>query len=104
MSRMLSAFAVALSLAAVSFAAPAAAGVTGYYQASLANPPAKTRLVAKGLLWNCDETQCAAAQKSPSRDTIVCSAIAKQVGPLTSFAVAGKAFDAEALASCNAGK
>lgn len=101
---LISAFAAALSVAALAFAAPASAGSAGYYQASLASPPAKARLVAKGLVWNCDDTQCTASQKSPSRDAIVCSALAKQVGPLTGFAVAGKAFDAEALASCNARK
>lgn len=94
----------ALSVAALAFAAPAAAGSAGHYQASLASPPAKARLVAKGLVWNCNDTQCAASRKSPSRDIIVCSALAKKVGPLTGFAVAGKAFDADALASCNAGK
>ena len=102
--RTLTAFTAALSLAAMSFAVPAVASGGAYYQASLASPPAKTKLVAKGLLWNCDDTTCAASQKSPSRDAIVCSALAKKVGPLTGFAVAGKAFDDAALESCNAGK
>ncbi|TXC73676.1 hypothetical protein FSZ31_02755 [Sphingorhabdus soli] len=102
--RTLTAFTAALSLAAMTFAVPATASGGAYYQASLASPAAKAKLVAKGLLWNCDDTACAASQKSPSRDAIVCSALAKQVGPLTGFAVAGKAFDAAALESCNAGK
>ncbi len=102
--RTLTAFTAALSLAAMSFAVPAIASGGAYYQASLATPPAKAKLVAKGLIWNCDDEQCAASQKSPSRDAIVCSALAKQVGPLTSFVAAGKAFDTAALESCNAGK
>lgn len=101
---LFSAFAAALSVGALAFAAPAVAGDAGYYQASLASPPAQARLVAKGLIWTCADTQCAARQKSPSRDAIVCSALARQIGPLTGFAVGGKAFDTEALARCNAGK
>ncbi len=102
MKMMLSALTAALSLTALSFAAPAPAGGGAYYQAELASPPAKARLVAKGLVWNCADTQCAASQKSPSRDAIVCAALVKKVGPLTGFAAAGETFDADTLARCNA--
>ena len=71
-----------------------------YYVAVPAAAPASTRLITNGTPWRW-ENAAFVASKAPQRDVILCAAVAKRAGPLTSFTVAGKAYDGEALASCN---
>ena len=41
------------------------------------------------------------AARAPERDVVVCQLVAKNVGPLKSFEVAGKPLDADTLSKCN---
>lgn len=72
------------------------------YEAQPVTPAAAERLVARDVLWRCGETGCNAAQASNSRPAIICSALVRELGPLTRFAAAGQDFDATALDRCNA--
>ncbi|RKE43650.1 hypothetical protein C8J42_103120 [Sphingomonas sp. PP-CE-1A-559] len=71
-----------------------------YYVAVPTAAPTSTRLITNGTPWRW-ENAAFVSSKAPQRDVILCAAVAKRVGPLASFTVAGKAYDAEALAACN---
>jgi len=82
-------------------ATPASAQLPiNYYIAVPTAAPASTRLITNGTAWRW-ENAAFVSSKAPQRDVILCAAVAKRVGPLASFTVAGKAYDADALASCN---
>lgn len=82
-------------------ATPASAQLPiNYYIAVPAEAPTSTRLITNGTPWRW-ENAAFVSSKAPQRDVILCAAVAKRVGPLASFTVAGKAYDAEALAACN---
>lgn len=98
MIRLLSISAVAA--AALTATAPVHAQTGGYYTASLATAPAKTKLVTRSTIWTCDGTTCT-APKAGSRDAIMCELVVRQTGALTGFTAGGTAFDAEALSKCN---
>lgn len=87
--------------ASLLIAMPAAAQAAGYYAATPATAPTKDSLIVRSTVWHCDAGQCTAA-KGDARDTIVCQAVAQQLGKLSAFAADGKVFDAAALESCNA--
>ncbi|USI76504.1 hypothetical protein [Sphingopyxis sp. USTB-05] len=88
-------------LAFISSAATAAGGA--YYRAELASPAPEARFVARDVVWACTDAGCVASQGT-SRPLIMCSALAKKAGPVTSFAAGGKALEADDLARCNAAK
>lgn len=88
-------------LALWSTAATAAGGT--YYRAELSSPASNARFVARDVVWACKDTSCIAGQGT-SRPLIMCSALAKAAGPVTSFVAGGKALEADELARCNAGK
>jgi len=90
-----------LFAASLFVAMPVAAQAAGYYTATPTTAPAKDSLIVRSTVWHCDAGQCTAA-KGDTRDTIVCQAVAQQLGKLSAFAADGKAFDAAALESCNA--
>ena len=90
----------AVAAAALTATAPAQAQTAGYYTASLAAAPAKTKLVTRSTIWTCTGTTCT-APKAGSRDAIMCELVVRQTGALTSFTAGGTAFDAEALSKCN---
>ena len=86
-----------LSLAFLS--APAfAAG----FQAETNSAPAQARFVARDSIWRCTGTNCVSTNRTSTRPAVVCSALAREVGALKSFAVDGRAFGAEELQACNA--
>ena len=91
---------VALAASALSAAAPVQAQTAGYYNATLAAAPVKTKLVTRSTVWTCNGTTCT-APKAGSRDAIMCELVVRQTGALTGFVAGGTAFDAEALAKCN---
>lgn len=72
------------------------------YRAHPAAVPAVERVVVRDLVWKCGPDGCVAAQGG-SRPAVDCSALARKVGALRSFAVAGAPLAAEALEKCNAG-
>ena len=81
--------------------ATAAAAQTGYYVAVPTTPPAAPSLVTHVTNW---KLQGAAyvANKAMDRHQVLCRQLAAQTGPLASFTVRGTAYDADALAQCNA--
>jgi len=89
------------SLIFASSAATAAGGA--YYRAELASPAPGARFVARDVVWACTDAACIAVQGT-SRPLIMCSALAKKAGPVTSFTAGGKALEADDLARCNAAK
>lgn len=84
-----------------STAATAAGGA--YYRAELASPAPEARFVARDVVWVCKGASCIAGQGT-SRPLIMCSALAKAAGPVSSFVAGGKTLDADELARCNAVK
>lgn len=88
-------------LALWSTAATAAGGA--YYRAELASPAPEARFVARDVVWACKGASCIAGQGT-SRPLIMCSALAKAAGPVTSFVAGGKALEADELARCNSVK
>lgn len=85
-----------LSLALVS--SPAFA--SGYFDAQPLTRPGHERFVARDNAWRCGEAGCSSA-RTATRPALVCSSLVREVGPLRSFSVDGRAFDAAALEACN---
>jgi hypothetical protein len=71
------------------------------YRAEPAAPPASTRLIVKEIVWKCGPGGCVAPQGN-SRPAVDCSALAREIGALRSFTVAGQPLDSAALGKCNA--
>jgi hypothetical protein len=94
-------FAFLITFLLIGGAGSAFAATELQYRAEPATPPAAARLIVKDLVWKCGPAGCVAG-KSNSRPAIDCSALVREVGPLKSFAVAGRALDSAALEKCNA--
>ena len=73
----------------------------GYYVAVPVAPSAKTSLVTRSTAWSAQGGAFVAAQ-APERPQVLCQLVADRIGGLSSFAVKGKAYDADELAKCNA--
>jgi hypothetical protein len=86
-----------LSLALVSTPAFAAG-----FQAETSTQPPQVRFVARDSIWRCARMACVSTNETSTRPSIVCAALARQVGVLRSFSVDGRAFGAEELQACNA--
>lgn len=87
--------------AAAAFAAPAlAADGPAHYRAELSAPSAKPQVVAGGLLWRCEGTECRAA-KDNSRPLTVCRKLARETAEIVRFTAAGSDLPADELARCN---
>lgn len=82
-------------------ATAASAQTPGYYAAVTAAPTAKTSLVTRSVIWSCEGTTCVAS-KAPETDATLCGMVARQVGKLSAFTVAGTPFAEDKLAACNA--
>ena len=80
------------------FAVPAFAA---HYEAKPAERPSAEKIVLRDLMWKCGDAGCAAG-KSASRPAIVCAVLAREVGRLESFTVAGRPLDPASLEKCNA--
>ena len=78
-----------------------AQGPANYYVAVPAAAPAKTTLIARTTVWD-RQGDSYVAKRAVSRDAVQCQMLVQRAGALTSFTVAGQAFDADALAKCNA--
>jgi len=89
----------AMLLSPVAGQAQAQAG--GYYIATPVAQPTKTSLVTHTTVWKWSDSAFV-ANKAPERENVVCELIAQRVGKLNSFTAGGQAFDADALAKCNA--
>ena len=91
----------ALLLIAAAAASPALAQAP-HYSAELAAAPGDNPLVIRESVWRCNGTQCVSG-RSPRRHVLVCAGLARSAGEVRRFAVEGREFDTEQLASCNAG-
>jgi hypothetical protein len=100
MSRLVSLAAAAAASLTLLSATSGYAAPRGYYVATATQAPEKANFVTRNTAWSCNGAVCTAA-KAPERDAFVCERVAGEVGALSAFAVAGAAFDAEALARCN---
>ena len=95
MARNLFAIAALLLTGAAQAAAP-------HYSAELAQTRAPAeRMVVHDIAWRCAGVGCVAG-RSASRPLTDCMALARQAGPLKSFAVDGAALPPDELAKCNA--
>ena len=103
MTRMLSLAAalVGSAILLTPFAADAQAPAAGYYTATPLAKPGKTSVITRSTVWKWRDTAYV-ADKAPEREVVLCELVAQRVGTLSAFTVAGQAFDAEALAKCNA--
>ncbi|MGZ3233936.1 MAG: CC_3452 family protein [Croceibacterium sp.] len=82
-------------------AAPVAARDSGpYYRAELAQPAATSQVIAGGVLWMCEGTQCFAG-KGTSRPAVICKRLAEGTSAVVSFSYGGEALKADDLARCN---
>lgn len=82
--------------------ATAAHAQTGaYYVAVPAQQPTRAELMTRETPWSLHNGSYVAA-RAPERDATLCAAVARSAGQLTAFSVAGQAYDADALAKCNA--
>lgn len=100
MTRFASLALAAISLAAFTSAA-ASAQSGGYYSATAVEAPQKASFVTQNTVWKCKDGVCT-APRTPSTDKVMCERAATRIGALSSFTVGGTAFDAAALAACNA--
>lgn len=73
---------------------------SGYYVAVPAAQASKANLITRSTPWTLRDGAYV-ANRAPERDAVLCELVAKNVGRLDSFSVAGKPFDADALAKCN---
>lgn len=96
---MIRSLASALILALV--AAPAVARDDGaYYRAELSAPAPDAKVIAGGVLWLCEGTQCAAG-KGTARPAVMCKRLAEQTSAVVRFSADGEALAAADLMRCN---
>ncbi len=101
MNRLIAVAAAAAATLALAPVSGFAQTTRGYYSATPVTAPAKSSIVTRTTVWNCGGGTCVAS-KATSRDAIMCELVAREVGTLQSFSAGGAAFDADALAKCNA--
>jgi hypothetical protein len=91
-----------LALAAATLVGTAAAAApSNVYAAVPAAPSTKTAFITRSTAWRLQGNTFFAGQ-APERASVLCELVVRQVGALTSFTVAGTAYDADQLARCNA--
>ena len=95
------AFIAAALVGTTTIAGTAHAQAGGYYVATPVTAPAKTTLVTNSTPWQRQGNAYVAA-RAPERDAVLCDLVARNTGALSSFTVGGRAYDADALAKCNA--
>ena len=74
---------------------------SAYYVAVPAAQPTRPALMTRATPWTLQGPAYVAA-RAPERDAVLCDLVARNTGALASFTVAGKPYDAAALAKCNA--
>lgn len=105
-TRNVSVIAVGMLYTALTFGAaitPTAAEARGkavYYTAELATPASESRMIANGLVWECEGTRCVAA-KGKSRPIVTCTRLSREAGEVTKFTAKGAALADDKLAKCN---
>jgi hypothetical protein len=97
---MLRPLASALTLAALAAAPVAARDDVPYYHAELAQVPPKNQVIAGGVLWMCEGTQCFAG-KGTGRPVVMCKRLAQAASVVVRFSYAGEDLGADDLKQCN---
>lgn len=92
---------LALIVAFAVVASTATAG-THSFQAQLTAAPVEGHVISSELIWSCTGTTCAARGAMVDVPARLCGRLARDTGPLRSFAVDGVGFDVEQLQTCNA--
>ena len=90
----------AMFLAALAAAPLAAKDAGPYYRAELAQPAADSQVIAGGVLWMCEGTQCS-ARKGTRRPEVMCKQLVKETSAVVRFCYAGEELAPEDLARCN---
>lgn len=98
---MIRSLAILAATTSAVLATTAEAQPAGYYVATPIAAPAHAEYITNEMMWTWSDTAFVARQ-GPHRDLITCELIAQRAGKLASFTAAGTAFDADALAKCNA--
>lgn len=94
----------AATIGGLAYASAAAAAPGGaYYRAELVGAASEARFVARDVVWACKGGSCIASRGS-SRPLIMCLALVKKAGAVSSFTADGKALEADELARCNGAK
>jgi len=97
---MLRPLTTALVLAALAAAPLAARENAPYYHAELAKVPPKSQVIAGGVLWMCEGTECFAG-KGTGRPVVMCKRLAEAASPVVRFSYAGEDLGADDLKQCN---
>lgn len=82
-------------------AAVSAQGSSARFVAQLASPATEARVVAGGVIWRCEESQCSAALNG-TRPLRMCRELGRELGPVLRFEADGAALSEDDLARCNA--
>jgi hypothetical protein len=83
------------------FSMAAFAGSTAW-TAVPAQPASRSHFLARSLLWTCNDSGCfSVTDTAAALSMSECRGLAKQVGPLSSFATHRGAFTESQLAECN---
>lgn len=101
--KLLSTLAPMLALAVTTLFGATAAGAAASdtYVAVPATASTKASFITRSTVWRARDGGFVAGQ-APERPAVLCELVAREVGTLASFSVAGTAYDAEQLAKCNA--
>ena len=94
-------FATLIAAVATLSGTAAAAATVDTYTAVPAAPTTKTSFITRSTAWRLQNGMFVTGQ-APERPAVLCELVVRQVGALSSFTVAGKAYDADQLAKCNA--
>ncbi len=91
-----------IAVAALTLAgnAATAAAPAETYVAVPTTLPGKTSFITRSTIWRLQNAAFVAGN-APERPAVLCELVARQIGTLDSFSVAGKAYDADQLAKCN---
>jgi hypothetical protein len=91
---------ITLAAALASLAVPAFAATP--WTAVPVQPSSLYGFVSDTVIWNCGASGClAVSDTSDANPMSECLGLARQVGPLSSFAAGSEVFDATRLARCN---
>ena len=92
---------IAAASAALLLPAAASAQSLGYYVATPAEGTKPAKAMTRGTAWFVRDGRMVAA-RAPQTPAKVCEMVARKVGRLQSFTVAGRTFGADELTGCNA--
>jgi len=90
-----------MSVAGLAMAAGASAAPPSGYRVTPVTAPADGQRIVHDIAWRCASGSCSAQRSAQSTDATICSAVAREMGPLQSFFVGSDAFDQPAIEKCN---